>query len=62
MDVLQPQKARGMVLLYQHCSALNMGEDPQQPVADRLETLIGGELTHFLLTALVRDRSARAAA
>ena len=51
-----------MVLLYQHCSALNMGEDPQQPVADRLETLIGGELTRFLLTALVRDRSARAAA
>lgn len=49
-----------MVLLYQHCSALN--EDPQQPAADRLETLIGGELARFLLAALVRDRSARAAA
>jgi hypothetical protein len=51
-----------MVLLYQHCSALNIGEDPLQPAADRLETLIGGELARFLLAALVRDRSARAAA
>jgi hypothetical protein len=62
MDVLQPQKARGMVLLYQHCSALSIAEEPQQPAADRLETLIGGELTRFLLAALVRDRRARAAA
>jgi hypothetical protein len=62
MDVLQPQKARGMVLLYQHCSALDTGGEPQQPAADRLATLIGGELARFLLAALVRDRSARAAA
>ncbi len=51
-----------MVLLSQHCSALNTAEEPQQPAADRLETLIGGELARFLLTALVRDRSPRAAA
>ncbi len=51
-----------MVLLYQHCSALDTGGEPQQPAADRLETLIGGELARFLLFALVRDRSARAAA
>ncbi|MDQ5821176.1 MAG: hypothetical protein M3540_07040 [Actinomycetota bacterium] len=62
MDALQPQRARGMVLLSQHCSALNTAEEPQQPAADRLETLIGGELARFLLTALVRDRSPRAAA
>lgn len=62
MNVLQPQKARGMALLYQHCAALNAGEQPHQPAADRLETLIGGELTRFLLFALVRDRSARATA
>jgi hypothetical protein len=62
MDVLQPQKARGMVLLYQHCLALSQAEEPQQPAADRLETLIGGELTRFLLVALVRDRGAHAAA
>ena len=51
-----------MVLLYQHCSALDTGGEPQQPADDRLETLIGGELARFLLFALVRDRSARAAA
>ena len=51
-----------MVLLYQHCSALSLAEEPQQPAADRLETLIGGELTRFLLAALVRDRSVRATA
>jgi hypothetical protein len=62
MDALQPQKARGMVLLYQHCSALDTAEEPQEPAADRLERLIGGELARFLLTALVRKRAARAAA
>ena len=51
-----------MVLLYQHCSALDIVEGTQQPVADRLETLIGGELARFLLAALVRNRSARVAA
>ena len=51
-----------MVLLYQHCSALDIGEGPQQPASDRLETLIGGELARFLLAALVRNRGARAAA
>ncbi len=50
-----------MVLLYQHCAALNTGDQPHEPVTDRLETLIGGELTRFLLTALVRDPSPRAA-
>jgi precorrin-6x reductase len=49
-----------MVLLYQHCLALSHAEEPQQPAADRLETLIGGELTRFLLIALVRERGAHA--
>ena len=62
MDALQPQKARGMTLLYQHCTAVDTGGELQEPAADRLETLIGGELARFLLTALVRDRRARAAA
>ena len=47
-----------MVLLYQHCSVLNTSEDSHEPAADRLESLIGGELTRFLLGALVRDRAA----
>lgn len=51
-----------MVLLYQHCLALSRAEEPQQPASDRLETLIGGELTRFLLVALVRDRGVHAAA
>ena len=51
-----------MTLLYQHCTAVDTGAAPQEPAADRLETLIGGELARFLLTALVRDRRARAAA
>jgi hypothetical protein len=58
MDALQPQKARGMVLLYQHCSALNTADEPHEPAADRLETLIGGDLTRFLLGALVREHAA----
>ena len=50
-----------MTLLYQHCTALDTGGELHQPAADRLETLIGGELARFLLTALVRDRRTRAA-
>lgn len=62
MDVLQPQKARGMVLLYQRCASLDNDGGPQPPAADRLETLIGGDLTRFLLVALVRDAGGGAAA
>jgi hypothetical protein len=61
MDALQPQKARGMTLLYQHCTALDAGGELHEPAADRLETLIGGELARFLVAALVRDPRARAA-
>jgi hypothetical protein len=62
MDALQPQKARGMTLLYQHCSALTSLEDAQEPASERLEGMIGGELTRFLLSALVRRDGARASA
>jgi hypothetical protein len=62
MDALQPQKARGMTLLYQHCTAVDAGGELPEPAADRLESLIGGELTRFLLAALVRDGRAHAAA
>ena len=51
-----------MTLLYQHCTAVDTAGELQEPAADRLETLIGGELARFLLTALVRDRRARATA
>jgi hypothetical protein len=62
MDALQPQKARGMTLLYQHCTPVDTSVELQEPAADRLESLIGGELTRFLLGALVRDGHVHAAA
>ena len=50
-----------MTLLYQHCAAVDSRAELQEPAADRLETMIGGDLARFLLAALVR-RPARAAA
>jgi hypothetical protein len=44
--------SRGADLLIWHCSAF---ERDRVPAADRLQQLIGAELTRLLLVALARD-------
>ena len=49
-----------MVLLFGDCSPVREGDDAQASAADRLESVLGGELTRFLLDALA-GRSAQSA-
>jgi hypothetical protein len=52
VSAAQPQPSRGAALLFEHCVALSRLGEPQAPAVDRLERLLGGELTRFLIAAL----------
>ncbi len=49
---------RGATLLLAHCAALE-DLDERVPVADRLRTLLGPDLTRLLLVALAGDHRMR---
>ena len=50
---------RGYELLLEHCAALTHDGSGRAPAFERLEAVLGGELTRLLLVALARQRAAR---
>jgi hypothetical protein len=58
-DVSLPQGERGYELLLEHCVALTRTSSARTPAFERLELVLGGDLTRLLVVALARHRAAR---
>jgi hypothetical protein len=56
MSVAKPQPLRGADLLLVHCSAI---PDDRPAAFTRLEGLVGGEMAHLLVRALVGGTQGR---
>ena len=59
MDASLRHGERGFELLLEHCAALTRVACPRTPAFERLEHVLGGELTRLLVLALARRRGAR---
>ena len=53
MEGVEPKKLHRMLLLYEHCTTPDEPDCARPSAAERLELMLGTELTRFLLGALV---------